>query len=60
MKIEVKPNKNIFYLFAILNLIGYDDDNGKPFHLLRTKARKDLAGFKNNSSLKNLKKILEN
>lgn len=55
MIIKVLPNKNIFYLFTILNLIGYDDDNGKPFHSIRTQVRKDLSTPENVAKLEELK-----
>jgi hypothetical protein len=55
MEIKVLPNENIFYLFALFNLIGYDDDNGKPFHPIRTQVRNDLSKFKNDKNLINLK-----
>lgn len=42
MKIEIRKNLNIFYVYTILNLIGYDDDNGRPFHPIREKIREDL------------------
>jgi hypothetical protein len=55
MEIKVLPHKNNFYLFALFNLIGYDDDNGKPFHHIRTQVRDDLSKFKSDKNLINLK-----
>jgi hypothetical protein len=55
MTIEVLPHINIFCFSALFNLIGYDEDYGKPFHPIRTQVRNDLSEFKNNQDLINLK-----
>ena len=59
MEIEFSENLNVFYLFTILNLIGYDDDNGMPFHEIRTKIRTDLARYKTNPSVLRFKRMWE-
>jgi len=55
MTIRILPNVNIFCFSALFNLIGYDEDYGKPFHPIRTQVRNDLSKFKNNQDLINLK-----
>jgi hypothetical protein len=43
LNIKAKHNERLFYIYAILNLSGYDDSNGYPYHSLREKVRADFA-----------------
>ena len=54
---DLKVNQQIWLLFALLNLCGYDDENYKTIHPLRRRVRKVLTesqfGFGKNKKIKN-------
>lgn len=57
MKIEVIENKNIYYLYLIINLLGYTDDNGFPIHSIRKKSVEDFHDSLNSGTFLQLKEI---
>jgi hypothetical protein len=59
MKLSVKPNKNTFLIFAILNLCGYHDNNDYQMYPIRAKILKDYEFALQNPKLKQLTEIFK-
>lgn len=55
--ILVVENQNLFYIYALMNIAGYDDDNNYPMHEIRLKVREDLQKYKDNPIVEEFKKL---